>query len=45
MLHRLELTQARQRIVNIAMAMSLVIVVLIAAWDMVAAEFGIRAGS
>ena len=44
-LHRLELSRSRQRIVNIAMAASLIIVVLIAAWDMVATEFGPSLGS
>ena len=33
-LHRLELDPARQRIVNFAMAASLLLVVLIAAWDL-----------
>ena len=35
-LHRLELAPARQRIVNIIMAVLLMVVVLIAAWEMIA---------
>ena len=34
-LHRLELPPARQRIVNLAMAFSLTLVVLMAAWDLI----------
>ena len=39
-LHRLELPPARQRLVNFAMAASLAVVVLIAAWELALDEFG-----
>ncbi len=44
-LHRLELAPSRQRVVNFAMAASLVIVVLIAAWELVAKDLGMWTGS
>jgi len=44
-LHRLELAPARQRLVNVGMALSLVIVVLIAAWEMAIDEFGLAVGT
>ncbi len=43
-LHRLELTPAQHRLVNIAMAMSLLTVVLIAAWELATGEFGLKVG-
>ena len=44
-LHRLELTPAQHRLVNIAMALSLVSVVLIAAWELATGEFAMKVGS
>jgi threonine/homoserine/homoserine lactone efflux protein len=44
-LHRLELTPAQHRLVNIVMALSLVCVVLIAAWELATGEFAVKVGS
>ena len=45
LLHRLELAPARQRVVNFAMAASLMLVVLIAVWELVAIDFETWIGS
>lgn len=44
-LHRLEMPPSRHRLVNIVMAASLMVVVLIAAWELATNEFSIGGGS
>ncbi len=44
-LHRLEMPPSRHRLVNIVMAASLMVVVLIAAWELATNEFAIGGGS
>jgi threonine/homoserine/homoserine lactone efflux protein len=44
LLHRLELAPSRQRVVNIAMASSLAMVVLLAAWELATNRAGVGAG-